>query len=229
MRTERLTAVVRMLSESEKRAFRRSLERRRHRLRVASRDVTLSGILLFTGGLLIPTIVHRGTLPFFSIALWFAICAAIGSWTLIRSRRHLGAQIERLERALRRNEAREFSIQSSEMVEFEELEDEGACYAFQLNEGRIVFVRGQEYYPSARFPNTDFSLSVIYDETGIPIEELIHKRGRKLEPTRVIPAKFKSEMLIPAHLEMIEGKLPELESLLTIDCQSGNPRIATHA
>jgi len=52
------------------------------------------------------------------------------------------------------------------MVEFEEEEDEDACYAFQLDGGRILFVAGQSYYRSARFPNTDFSLVGLYDKEG---------------------------------------------------------------
>jgi hypothetical protein len=38
-------------------------------------------------------------------------------------------------------------------VEFEEIEDEGACFAFQI-EGRneIVFLSGQEFYEGPRLP-----------------------------------------------------------------------------
>jgi hypothetical protein len=143
------------------------------------------------------------------------ICAVLVVWGAVNARRDLTKDIDRLERTLTRNEAREVTIQSTEMVEFEEEEDEGACYAFQLNDGRIVFIDGQEYYPSAKFPNTDFSLVSIHDADGGCVEELIYKRGQKLKPRRTIPAKFKSEMLLPDHLEVITGKLSELEGLLT--------------
>jgi hypothetical protein len=145
---------------------------------------------------------------------WLAIGALVTLWSYFSARRDLSRAVSRCEQALRRNEARELRVQSTEVVAFEEEEDEGACYAFQLNDGRILFISGQEYYPSARFPNTDFSLTNIYDRDGVCIEELIHKRGHKLEPSRTIPASFKSDLFIPGHLQTIEGRLAELEGLL---------------
>jgi hypothetical protein len=101
-----------------------------------------------------------------------------------------------------------------QMVEFEEEEDEGACYAFQLDGGGILFVAGQSYYSSARFPNTDFSLVGLYDKDGSCLDELIHKRGRKLAPSRIIPAELKKRMFIPQHLHTVEGNLVDLERVL---------------
>jgi len=157
------------------------------------------------------------------------ICTGLVVWVAVSSRRDLIREIDRLEGTLLHDEADEVTIQSTEMVEFQEEEDEGACYALQLNSGRIVFVVGQDYYPSAKFPNTDFSLVSIHDAEGKSVKELIYQRGHKLVPLRTIPAKFKSEMLIPDHLETIEGKLSELEGLLTIANQNRGLRTAPYA
>jgi hypothetical protein len=127
----------------------------------------------------------------------------------------LAGRVDQFEEALQRNKAREVRIQSTQMVEFEEEEDEGACYAFQLDGGTILFVTGQSYYSSARFPNTDFSLVDLYDKNGNCLAELIEKRGRKLAPSRVISAKFKKKMFIPEHLHIVEGNLTDVERLLT--------------
>ena len=115
--------------------------------------------------------------------------------------------------ALKRNESRVTRIQSDDMVELEEEEDEGACYAFQLSNNRIVFISGQDYYPSARFPNTDFSLVGIYGENK-PLIEVLEKNGTKLKSSRRIPASIKSKLQVPDHLGVIEGRLGELEQLL---------------
>jgi hypothetical protein len=65
---------------------------------------------------------------------------------------------------------------------FEEIEDEGACYAFELEGGRVVFVAGQEFTESARFPSLDFSLVYPLVEQGRPVEMFIEKRGGKAAP-----------------------------------------------
>ena len=178
---------------------------------------------------MIASIASRSVPPFIPLAAWFAICAGLVVWAVVSSRRDLMKEIDRLEATLKRNEAHEVTVRSTEMIEFEEEEDEGACYAFQLKDDRIVFIVGQEYYPSAKFPNTDFSLVSIQDGDGRCIEELIYKRGHKLKPCRMIPAKFKSEMFLPDHLEVIRGKLSELEGLLTATYQDRGWRTANRA
>ena len=58
------------------------------------------------------------------------------------------------------------------------------------------------------------TLVTIHDADGRGVEELIYKRGKKLEPRGTIAAKFKSEIFLPDHLDMITGNLVELEGLL---------------
>ena len=101
------------------------------------------------------------------------------------------------------------------MVEFEEEEDEGTCYAFQLLDGRIFFLSGQEYYSSGRFPNSDFTLVDISSEDGTVIIGHIEKRGRKLVSIRTVPAKKKAALKIPDDLQVINGDLSRIEQLLS--------------
>jgi len=89
-------------------------------------------------------------------AIWFGIGSVISLWSYFSEKPREKAAVELYADALRRNQARETRIQSHEMVELEEQDDEGACYAFQLSGKRIVFVSGQDFYSSARFPNTTF-------------------------------------------------------------------------
>ena len=165
MQISKLNGVVRTLREPEKRAIRRSIEWCRYRLRVGVRNVALFGIGIFVVVSTITSLVAKSISPFFPIAVWFMICTGLVVWVAVSSRRDLIREIDRLEGTLLHDEADEVTIQSTEMVEFQEEEDEGACYALQLNSGRIVFVVGQDYYPSAKFPNTDFSL-VSYSRCG---------------------------------------------------------------
>ena len=119
-----------------------------------------------------------------------------------------------LESALRRSEADVYDIRASAHAVFEEIEDEGACYAFELEGGRVVFVAGQEFYEGARFPSLDFSLVYPLDEHGQPVEMFIEKRGGKTAPARRIPAAVKKSLNIPDHLELRAGRIDDLEGLL---------------
>jgi len=78
----------------------------------------------------------------------------------------------------------------------------------------LFFIEGQDFYPSARFPNSDFSLVDIYAENDVLAVSLIEKHGRKIVPVRKISAQEKAKFKIPIHLERIEGELNQLESLL---------------
>jgi hypothetical protein len=130
-------------------------------------------------------------------------------WVYLSQKPKYRAAVNRFEDALRRNEVQEIKIQSDALVELEEIEDEGACFAFQLNDHRIVFVSGQDYYSSARFPNDDFSVIRVYDSRRFLVQEFVEKRGIKLKSKRSIPAKVKSQLQT---LPLIQCCIPSLRS-----------------
>jgi len=213
METASVEGVVRPVLETERRAMRRALWRRRRHLHHLKQRIFAYGAVLF-GVLWGLTIVASRDSVVVVTIFWLVVGSALTLWSYFSAKTDLTRQVTRFEEPWVRNEVNEVRVQSMEMVEFEEEEDEGACYAFQLDSGRILLISGQGYYPSARFPNTDFSLARFYDNNGICIEELIHKRGHKLKPSRIVPAKVKSALFIPGHLEMIEGKISEVEGLM---------------
>ena len=151
-------------------------------------------------------------------AFWLIAGGGIIFW-VHRDLRAEGGHMEHmaaaLESAIRRNEADVYDIRSSAFVEFEEIEDEGACYAFQIDETRIVFLSGQEFYETARFPSLDFSLVFPLDEDGRQTDMYIERRSPKASPHRRIPARVKPLLKFPKDLEIIEGELIGLEERLT--------------
>ena len=156
--------------------------------------------------------------PWFIITLfWLGVGGAIAFWVGRDMRQHARG-FERasrdLESALRRNAADVYDIRARAFAEFEEVEDEGACYAFELDGHRLVFLIGQEFYDSARFPSLDFSLVYVLDEQGQSVDMLIDKRGLKAAPTRTIPAAAKLTFEIPEHLETRSGTVAEIEANL---------------
>lgn len=147
---------------------------------------------------------------------WIVAGAAIILWVrrdLGADRRTFDAIAAAHDSALRRNLADVYDIRSSGFVEFEEIEDEGACYAFQL-EGTdaVVFLSGQEFYEEARFPGLDFSLVFPLDEAGRRVDMLIEKRGAKARAVRRVPRGVKERLTIPEDLQIVPGTLDDLES-----------------
>ena len=210
---------VRPLSEKERRLLSSALAGRERRTKGLRRRSFFIGLTLFVvlwGMMIIATAADKtGLAWYYSCLMSLAIAVPISLWCYAELRPKFIADSQLFESALRRNEAHVTRIQSNAMVEFEEEEDEGACYAFQLDKRQIVFVSGQDFYPSAKFPNTDFSLVDIHSDDGKLVESFIEKNGSKLKPLRKIPARQKSGMKIPDNLETIEGDLDKIEQILS--------------
>ena len=148
-------------------------------------------------------------------AFWVVVWLGITLWVQWDARTSgISAMLPGLESALRRNEADVVDVRAKSYVEFEEVEDEGACYAFQLDETRVMFISGQEFYPEAKFPSLDFSLVHLLDEAGRTVDMLIEKRGPKAAPASVIPAATKERLEIPQHLDVRAIDITRLEQEL---------------
>lgn len=150
-------------------------------------------------------------------SFWIVLGIGLYLWVrrdLMKDLDNLRRMLRGYESARRRDQAEVFEVRSSAFAELKEFEDEGACFVFQIADDRLVFVVGQEFYPQARFPSHDFSLVHILDERSQPVEMVIEKRGPQAAPARVIPAATKLRLEIPEHLEVMEGRLDQIESLL---------------
>ena|SRR5215472_2164264 len=200
---------LRALNKSEYRLLESALAFRQRRWQ-RGKIFGLIALVIALGALCIATVVA----PWQVSAVAWTAGIVISVWSYSDVRRDILPIIRRLESALQRNQARVVRIQSTAVVEFEEEEDEGAAYAFQLEGEKIVVISGQDFYPSAKFPNSDFSLVDILGEDGSVVEGTIAKQGTKLKPTRVIPAKVWRTLRVPDHLETIAGTLDHLEQLL---------------
>jgi hypothetical protein len=163
------------------------------------------------------TLVASDTSWLIITAFWIVIGSVIILWVrhgLKKDLRVLGDMLRGYESARQRNEAEVFEIKATAFAEFEEFEDEGACYAFELSGGRLVFVTGQEFYEQAKFPSHDFSLVHILNERGEPVDMIIEKRGPRVDPARTIPAAAKLDLEPPEHLQVLHGTLGDIEDLL---------------
>jgi hypothetical protein len=149
------------------------------------------------------------------VGFWLGMTLLFAVWIGTQGRAGFRRQRTALAGAIRHNRARVVRIQSSRVVEFEEIEDEGACYAFDVGDRRIVFLQGQEFYPDAEFPNRDFSLVAVLGPGNSVVDEIFVKTGAVLQPERRIGRDVKNRLTIPDHLEVMEGDLKTIEAALT--------------
>ena len=211
-----LEASRRALSSAELRLLRTKAARLKATARRASRRFPLisAGIVgvLWLATMLAsdapwPVITGFWAVAWLGLTIW-------GMKDLWTSGGYMTSMAAGLESALRRKEADVFVIRSRSYVEFEEIEDEGACYAFELDDERLVFISGQEFYPEAKFPSLDFSLVYVLDEKGQTVDMLIEKRGPRVAPSRVISAEAKERLDIPEHLATLPSPTTDLENRL---------------
>jgi hypothetical protein len=146
--------------------------------------------------------------------VWIGIGLLLAVWIMIPDRRNFHRHMTACEDALQHDQVRDIRLHATAMVAFEELDDEGATYAFQLTDERILFVGGDNLYPSARFPNSDFSLVTTLNGNDRAAMSWIVKHGHRIEPVRTIPADFKKHNELPAHLTIINGRIDDVEHLI---------------
>jgi hypothetical protein len=212
---------VRQFKEEERRLLSWALAWRKRRVKSLHRRIIVIALALFavfSGAIIIATIADKkGPSWYYACLIGAGIAFPIALWSYLSIRAKFIAGVHLFESALRRGEACVTRIQSDAMVEFEEEEDEGACYAFQLKDRQIVFISGQEFYPSARFPNTDFSLVTVHGNEGVLAARFIEKNGTKLKALKQISAWQKSRLRIPDNMEIVEGNVDQIEQVLSSD------------
>ena len=171
-------------------------------------------MFLLCGFLSVVTILASELSPRIVVSGWFGVAILIASWVWIEESLKTRKLALSIARTIESGRVREIRIVASSVVELEEEEDEGACYAFQIDADRIVFISGQEFYPSAKFPNGDFALVDVLSPSGERVDFFIRKDGAKLVPSRIVSAEAKRGLRVPPHLEVVSGKLEHLEQLL---------------
>lgn len=213
--------IERKLNEKEVRLLKLRVRGYEKQIHPLYRVVLISGLLGYGATGLI--VLAGNLLSKTKTPLWFTLLIFAGVGTIlfvsvirsiIRQDKHNRAMIRAVNDALQNGTAVEETIKSDRMIEIQELEDEGACYLFEVEDKKLLLLFGQEYYPGPKFPVTDFSLIQIQDSKKNPIEFFIEKRGEKLKPYRTIPAKDRLKQMIPYDQKFIHCGIDELDEYL---------------
>ena len=150
----------RPLSDSERERLRGDVEElraRARRARGAPWAVVSGGVLV----LYVLTLLASDASPVYVSLFWLLSGIGLFAWVrrdFLRDARGIDASAAFVESALARDEAEVIDVHAVAYAEFEEVEDEGACWAFDLGDGRVLFIRGQEYYRDEEFPCLEFSV-----------------------------------------------------------------------
>ena len=205
----------RRLTDDEKRELGTRLDRLQSMIRVGLPKAAAASVIV-CGALAVLTLLVSDAPRALIVGFWLALAVLFTLWVGLPARAGPRRQHAVLSAALQHDRAQVFRVQSNRVVEFEEIEDEGACYAFDVGEGRALFVQGQEFYADDEFPNSDFSLVTVLGPGNMVTDEIFTKSGAKLEPERRIARDVKDRLTIPDHLEVIDADLATIESSLSL-------------
>jgi hypothetical protein len=114
---------------------------------------------------------------------WVGLAVLFTVWTGLPERRAWRARASTIDDALKVNRARVTRIASDRVVEIQEVEDEGACFAFDAGSGRTIVVARQECYSDETFANSDFSILEVLGWAGA-VDVIVTRAGHKVEPER---------------------------------------------
>jgi hypothetical protein len=209
----------RPLSDTERRSLEAELTQLGSRRRGFLRFTVAAGVLILVIG--VPLAISQGRedenllyLAAFVLAVYVGIIVWVYRENIADTRRREAS----LRGTLARNEARVLHCRTDAFVGVPEVEDEGPGYFLQVESNLVLYLGGQEYYPTRRFPSDDFELIEVLDHDGIPAAFRIEAHGERLKPAREIARQTKLEMaerdVLPEDLSLIDGTIDDVEARL---------------
>lgn len=153
------------------------------------------------------TLLASDAPPVIVIGFWTLMAGVFTLWTGLPERRQARQRAGAYAAALAHNRARVTRIRSDRVVAFEEVEDEGACWAFDAGDDRTIFVAGQMYDADDGFPSSDVTFVEVLLPNGAVADELVSHEGRRLEPERWVSGEAKLVAEPPEHLAIVDVPL----------------------
>lgn len=142
---------------------------------------------------------------------WLGISGVIALWARWQQMRVTRACTATFRSAMVRSEAEVIHVMAEGAVGLGDADDDSGGVAVGLAGDRILFLMGPAFGETSRFPNTDFELIEVLDESDRPVELLIAEWGDPLQVQRRVPLRG---MRVPEHLDVVTGSLEDLEAIL---------------
>ncbi len=194
----------------------------RYELKRHERDVAaqwrslpqLSARFLLAGAVLFATLVWF-SLP--AAVVWSCLIAlplpALALTGTVFQLRSMPREKARFEATVAHGKAMVTRVRSRAVAAFKDPDGLGPTYCFQLSDNKIVVISGRDYQGVPKMPNSDF------EEVLIPLADreytfCIYRYGEELKPVRTISLAEQGRLRRPDHLEVLEGRLEDLDRLL---------------
>lgn len=183
---------------------------------ILKRKTRLTKFLLFwTGATILGGLIAAFSLDISLLILVIIVATAflgIGLWTYFDSKLPLDKELKGIKNLRTKNLVTSIQVKTTDYCELTEEEDEGVYYLFQIQPDKILSFGGQDFYPSKKFPNSDFEIVEGKSNDGqiILLETYCH--GDKIKPTKKIKGKEKWDLLEkinPDKFEIINGRLEQ--------------------
>jgi len=214
--------ITRPLTAAEQRWLRLiAVRRERFLLAVGPYMMLLVGIVLFGGlwGLTVLATKAEKTGPSWRVSglIWLGLGIVIGWWAYRDVRPHAHVLQERFRSALRQNTACEIRVRSKMVIQCVNKQDrKKSWYAFQIDDGHVVFISARFSHRLRRFPTSDFSMVDIADEKGRVVAGYVRNHGNPIAVTRTISYHEAAALRVPDHMEIMRGDLKEIDKLLGV-------------
>lgn len=196
-----LEPVRRPLSPAEQRVLRKRIAHTHAWAARLSRRTIVTAAAV-TGALWLATLLASDSDWITISVFWVVVGSGIGFWSVRSNRKDGQRPLDALESALRRNEADVYEVRARALAEVEEYDDEGAHYVFDLGDGRLVWIAGQDFYEERRFPCLEFTLTYLLTEVGTPAWMFVRPQSAKTSPSFTLPSSFRERPDAPEHLEV---------------------------
>lgn len=159
------------------------------------------------GGMIGGLIVVTGIICLYLLILFIS---SHRHWSRIR-RRFILDDIPRIRSEIADGRALVKHVQTENVIEVSEYEDEGPSYLFDVGDGQVLFIKGQHYYSvedRMPWPNTDFEL-VRTARERLWIGVFCH--GDELTPVEVIAgAEIRDEFVWETREELLQGTIKDI-------------------
>lgn len=124
-----------------------------------------------------------------------AVFVAIGLWSYVEAKSPFDKELKGIEELKIKNLVTSIQVKTTEYYELTEEEDEGIYYLFQIQPDKILSFGGQDFYPTNKFPNSDFEIVEGKSSNGQIILLEIYCNGDKIKPIKKIKGKEKWNLL----------------------------------
>ncbi|MCD4780642.1 MAG: hypothetical protein K8S27_08875 [Candidatus Omnitrophica bacterium] len=214
---------TRQLNDKEKNILRKELKTVNNRINSFNKSTSIILLIIFIIGLPLAGIQIKKGLGLAILAfVVFGVFLLIPLWVRKEEKNKEQKIANNINITFEKNSMKILHCQSLNMYKLKEYEDEGPHYLFQVEENKILFIGGQEFYESKIFPNTDFEIATAYGEGSFPAFLEKYYYGEKLKPLKTIAGKEKWKLLENRkffdieNIKIIDGTLGEIDKILNI-------------